>query len=110
MELIAAMEHILPVATLLKFYKAFRAADPAHALVQVPSSHPSGACCPSLPPSRSRPALRRLLSRRGPAGPCGSSRPLRMERVTVVTVVTDSLRAPVRGGRWRSRSFQMMIV
>ncbi len=35
MELIAAMESILPVKTLLKFYKAFRAADPAHALVQV---------------------------------------------------------------------------
>ena len=34
-ELIAAMESILPVKTLLKFYKAFRAADPAHALVQV---------------------------------------------------------------------------
>jgi hypothetical protein len=33
-ELIAAMESILPVKTLLKFYKAFRAADPAHALVQ----------------------------------------------------------------------------
>ena len=29
------MEEILPVATLLKFYRAFRAADPAHALVQV---------------------------------------------------------------------------
>ncbi len=28
------MEKVLPVATLLKFYKAFRAADPAHALVQ----------------------------------------------------------------------------
>ncbi len=41
MELIAAMESILPVKTLLKFYKAFRAADPAHALVQVraPWSH-----------------------------------------------------------------------
>jgi hypothetical protein len=39
-ELIAAMESILPVKTLLKFYKAFRAADPAHALVQVRAAVP----------------------------------------------------------------------
>mmetsp|Transcript_89851 Transcript_89851/g.240075 ORF Transcript_89851/g.240075 Transcript_89851/m.240075 type:complete len:629 (+) Transcript_89851:97-1983(+) len=33
-ELVNVMEKILPVDTLLKFYKAFRAVDPAHALVQ----------------------------------------------------------------------------
>jgi len=33
-ELKAAMESILPVDTLLRFYQAFRAADPAHALIQ----------------------------------------------------------------------------
>ena len=33
-ELVTAMEKILPVETLRKFYCAFREADPTHALIQ----------------------------------------------------------------------------
>jgi len=34
-ELVETMESILPTGTLRKFYRAFKTADPSHALVQV---------------------------------------------------------------------------